>query len=278
MKILLTGKGYLASRWLQTATASSAQIVFMEGRIPDVDPTSVLEGVDVVVHLAGVVPPKGEKDPTLYDVVNHQWTTRLAKECLQRGVRLFFPSTSSVYDASDGALLKELEISNNIQGAYALAEFAAENELATLAKKGLQCAIVRFGSVFGGAPQISYDRVVNKFVKAASQGLPLTIQKDGMENLYPYTYVGDVASAINFFIERDIFSGEVFNVVSQNATMDEVVEDIRSLYPNTSVEFGNFGKKYSFGMDDIKIRALGFVPQGSLQLGIQEVAAALTHA
>lgn len=243
----------------------------MQGRIPAVRPADILKDIDVVVHLAGVVPPKGDAHPDIYDTVNHQWTVALAKECKNRGIRLFFPSTSSIYDATDGALLREDTVSERIQGAYALAQFAAEHELRSLAASGLACVIMRFGSVFGRAPHTSFDRVINKFVQAAHDGRPLTIQKNGLDLLYPYTYVGDVVQAINFAIEHNVFDGQVYNIVSQNATMGEVVNQIRKHFPAVTVNFGEFGKAVSFGMDDSRIRAHGFMPQGNIQDGIQQL-------
>lgn len=275
LTILLTGEGYIASRWLQSPSSQVKKIIRMQGRIPSVDPSTLLDNIDIVLHCAGISPPQADNDPTQYDVINRQWTALLGHACAARGVRIFFPSGSNIYNAVDGALLAEDTRCINPQDPYAQSKYDAEVELRALASQGLRSALVRFGSVFGAAPRISFDRVVNKFVRQAYTGAPLTLWGPALKQLHPYTYVGDVAKAINFVIEHDLFDNGIYNVVSENATLGDIVEHIRNIFPSVTVTEIDHAGGFSFGMDDTKIRALGFSPEGTLAQGIAEVAAAL---
>jgi nucleoside-diphosphate-sugar epimerase len=136
---------------------------------------------------------------------------------------------------------------------------------------------LRFGSVFGAAPVVNFNRAVNRFVKQAFAGEPITVWRTVLDQLRPYTHIGDCVAAINFIIERDLFFGDVYNIVSENTTVRAILAEIeKHISPRTtSIIDDERMNNFSFGMDDTKIRSLGFSPQGTLEQGIIELLSVL---
>ena len=294
--VLLTGaSGHIGSRWLaehspkvgkiialstsgapMPPTPSGVSVEVRKGTIPEVDPKSLLDGVDVVVHLAAKTPASDVTDAK-YDEINCRWVERLGSACMARGTHLFFPSTSAIYAAKQGELLVEDTERIKPQNPYAESKLKAEEALRNLAKDGLEVVIARFGSVFGHSRKPHFKTRIDAFVKDAVEGRPLSVWKNTLEQMRGYTYVGDCAKVINFCVENDLFDGEVYNVVSENATTASILDSIRAVVPNLEIELTEpeSAVNYSFGMDGTKMAKKGFEPSGTIREGVTEMVAKL---
>lgn len=294
-RILLTGaSGHIGSRWLRELSpeiesiriCTRGETIFSSipiphevyrGDLPD-DPTELLEGIDVVVHLAARIPQGGSNSLEDYDGINRQWTLKLGEACLTRGAKLFFPSTSTVYAATRDELLPEDTPYIIPQNPYALSKLMAENGLRELSGRGLSCVIARFGSVFGYSPGMHFKTRIDSFVKQAIDKKPVLVWKTALRQMRGYTYVGDCAAAINFFIDKGMFSGDVYNIVSENTTTEVILGEIKKVVPESIIELVEHAdmNAFSYGLDDRKIRSLGFSPEGTIAHGVRETAAALS--
>lgn len=286
--VLVTGAaGYIASRWLQDGTvASSLRYLVRDGSqlpegargeveygsIPDIDPETLLADSSCVVHLASRI-PTGSGEESMQELLQHEaWTERLARACIARNAAFLFVSTSAVYSAEGGILLAEDTSYVQPQNPYAASKLRTEDMLRTLTQEGLRVTILRLGSVFGLAPRMHF-RTLNLFAQQASLGKPLSVWERGITALKPYTYVGDVARAFNFILEHDLFNGDVYNVVTENRTTEDCIAILTSIVPGVTTVLTTHERMsdLSYGMDDRALRALGFVPQGSIAGGFEEM-------
>ena len=73
-------------------------------------------------------------------------------------------------------------------------------------------------------------------------------------------------------IERDIFDGRIYNVLTNNSTVRQVVETIREFVPDLDVEFvdNKIMNQLSYEVLDERFKSKGFVPAGSLKRAIGE--------
>lgn len=290
--ILITGaSGHIGSRWLAEPASCVEKVIALvrpgsvfpqissiikteirEGRIPSIDPATLLEGIDVVIHLAAATPVPGTTERE-YMKVNRDWTKRLGEECLDRQVKLIFVSTSSIYAGKDGELLTENTPHIQAQNTYAESKYAAETALRELSRRGLGVTILRFGSVFGASGGMNFRTAVNRFVQQAALGRPIEVWRTAKDQIRPFTYVGDCAAAFNFIIEHDIWKGEVYNIVSENSTVPIILEKIQTFFPESDIKFVDSERmnNFSYGADDTKIRSLGFTPHGTISDGIIEI-------
>jgi len=133
--------------------------------------------------------------------------------------------------------------------------------------------VLRFGTVYGFAPGIRFDTVVNRFAFLAAIGSPLTVWKGAESALRPYLYVGDAVGALTLAARRKEAGGSVFNVVTENAALSDVVAAVKETVPDCVVQYVEppYQQQISYGLIDSKIRSLGYEPRGSLNIGVKEV-------
>lgn len=228
-------------------------------------------GIDVVVHLAAVTDAEGSKEiPDHVEAVNFGGLKRVADACLENGVRLIFPSTTSVY-GSQTALVDERCTELKPQSPYAESKLKSEKYLVSLREKGLKFVICRFGTIFGYSIGMRFHTAVNKFVWQAASNQPLSVWKTAWKQRRPYLDLRDCVSAINFIIEKDLFDGETYNVVTKNFTVEEVVTTIKNLVPKLEVNYVDSAimNQLSYDVDASKFASQGFTTAGDIVEGIR---------
>src|ERR671925_1125084 len=101
-------------------------------------PASALDGVDGVIHLAGLSnDPTAEYDPEANWQMNAIATEALARSCVERDVeRLVFASSCSLYDGLPPGMHDETAPIEP-RGAYATSKHYGEQALQALAAEGL---------------------------------------------------------------------------------------------------------------------------------------------
>lgn len=245
---------------------------FIRDDVVTADFGKYLNGVDIVIHLAALTDAEGTlKTPRRVRKVNYKGLVQVADACMAKGVKLLFPSTTSVYGSQDSIVDEDC---NELkpQSPYAKEKLNAEKYLKKLGKQGLRYVILRFGTIFGYSIGMRYDTAVNIFTWQAANRIPLTVWKTAWEQKRPYLYLGDCINAINFIIDEDLFDGQIYNVVSGNFTVKEVVKTISQFIPKLNVSYVDspIMNQLSYEVDDKKFRNLGFKPQGKLKTGIKE--------
>lgn len=246
---------------------------FIEEDVRTADMDKYLQGVDAVVHLAALTNAEashGRVEET--ESVNLDGLKKVADACARSQVKLFFPSTTSVY-GSQATQVDETCTELKPQSPYAQTKLAAEDYLRGLKKeKALRFVICRFGTIFGTSPGMRYHTAVNKFVWQAATSRPISVWKTAWRQKRPYLDIVDCIAAINLILEKDLFNGETYNVLTQNFTVENIVNQIKEFIPalQTAYVDSPIMNQLSYEVDDSKFRKLGFDPKGSLRQGILE--------
>ena len=187
-------------------------------------PPGALDGVDAVIHLAGLSnDPTAEYDPEANWQMNALATEALGNACLAAGVeRLVFASSCSLYDGLAPGMHDE-ESQLEPRGAYATSKRYAEERLLAMVDQGLCPAILRNGTVYGWSPRMRVDLVVNTFVKDALLHERLDLHGGGWM-WRPLVDVKDVADDMIAVMEApaDAVRGEIFNVLHSNYQIREL--------------------------------------------------------
>lgn len=230
------------------------------------------DGVQAVIHLAALTDAAHSHEiPEQMEVVNFKGLQRVADACLRNNVRLLFPSTTSVY-GSQNSRVDETCRELKPQSPYAEAKLKSEAYLKKLGKKGLQFVICRFGTIFGHSIGMRYDTAVNKFTWQAVTGQPITVWRTAWKQKRPYLHLGDCVQSINLILHKDLFDKEIYNVVTENFTVEDVVNTIRKYIPSLTIDYVDspIMNQLSYEVDDSKFRKLGFKPIGNIKRGIGE--------
>jgi nucleoside-diphosphate-sugar epimerase len=241
--------------------------------------SEALHGIDAVVHLGGLVGDQAcELDPELTIAVNLTGTQETAVAARDAGVsRFVFASTCSVYGSSkellsEGSPLDPLTT-------YARTKARSEAILAEMASGAFSTVSLRYGTLYGLAPRLRFDLMVNLLTARAVKEGGFTVY--GGSQWRPFVHVDDAAEATVMALDApaSVVSGEVFNVGSdeQNHPIAEVGALIERLIPEAEViyDLDRVGDAdYCVSFAKIK-SALGFAPRRSLLDGINEIRLAL---
>jgi nucleoside-diphosphate-sugar epimerase len=167
------------------------------------------------------------------------------------------------------------------QSPYATTKLKEEELVQSLGKsRGLQATVLRFGTIFGASVGMRYHTAVNKFCWQAVMGQPLSIWRTAYEQKRPYLDLADAIRAIAFVIKQDLFDGRVYNVLTLNATVRDIVECLREFMPHVQLSFVNspIMNQLSYEVSCERFCARGFSFAGDIRRGIGETVALLAGA
>jgi nucleoside-diphosphate-sugar epimerase len=190
-----------------------------------------LDGVDSIIHLAGLSnDPTADFAPELNSESNVYATRQLADLAAteahrnDRPIRYLFASTCSVYYAPTNAdeanvtvMTEDMPIAPTAN--YSKTKRLAEVELLRIADQNplFVPVLLRKGTIFGLAPRMRFDLVVNVFTLHAWRTQQLTVHGHG-EAWRPLLHIRDAADAYIHLLSAPIekVRGEAFNLVHNN--------------------------------------------------------------
>jgi nucleoside-diphosphate-sugar epimerase len=248
---------------------------FVEADICTDNLQRLFSGSDAVIHLAAITNAAGSfENSEEVERVNLAGTERVANACAAAGCRLIALSTTSVYGVSAGVVDEDCPAEQlKPQSPYAESKLRAERLLRALGQSdGLRFVTCRFGTIYGTSIGMRFHTAVNKFAWQACLGKPLTVWRAALDQLRPYLDLGDAVDALKFILQTDRFDNNVYNVLTENATVRQVVAAIRRSIPGVQVEEVDspIMNQLSYTVSCEKFRRLGFTFRGSLEAGIRE--------
>ena len=233
--------------------------------------------IEAVVHLAAIVGDGAcQRNEELARQVNVQGTRNLAEITRALGTsRFIFSSTCSNYGVSDDALATE-ESPIHAAFIYAATKVEAESYLLRAATASFHPTILRFATVYGVAPRMSFVPLLNALVcDAVTKG---EIQLYGPSAWRPFVHVDDAVQAILACLEGtpEKISGQVFNVGGENYQKGQLVAILRRLIPKACVMTMEEADSRSYRVSFEKIaRELGFRAARKVEEGVREMVAYL---
>jgi nucleoside-diphosphate-sugar epimerase len=256
---------------------------FIEGDVTTLDLNVIFKDAYAVIHLAAITDAAGSFDKAeQLEANNYQSTVKVANACVHSGARLIALSSTSVYGTQQDVVDEDCsEDELQPQSPYAKTKLKEEQLIANLSQdKGLKAIHCRFGTIFGASPGMRFHTAVNKFCWQASMGQPITVWSTAYDQKRPYLDLFDASRAISFIITNDIFDGRIYNVLTNNATVRDVVDVIRQFIPNLEVGFvdSKIMNQLSYEVLDKRFKSKGFVTAGSLKRGVGETISLLRQA
>lgn len=262
---------------------SEGNYSFIEADITKMNLQPLMDGADVVVHLAAITDAAGSFDKAeQLEQNNFNATKRIAEACANYGVRMIALSSTSVYGTQATVVDEDCsEDELKPQSPYATTKLKEERLVQQLVKEqGLRAVIFRFGTIFGTSPGMRFHTAVNKFCWQAVMGQPITVWRTAYDQKRPYLDLGDAMRAIEFVIKKDLFNGTVYNVVTKNATVRQVVDAIKVYVPQVQLQFVDSPIMNQLSYEVLNSRFLfeGFTVQGNFEAGIYNTVSLLSAA
>jgi nucleoside-diphosphate-sugar epimerase len=227
--------------------------------------TEDLHGFDAVVHLAELSnDPLGQLRPNITYEINHAGSVRLASSCKQAGVtRFVYSSSCSVYGAGGDAYRTE-ESETEPQTAYARCKLLVERDVGLMADDDFSPTFLRNATVYGPAPSMRFDLVLNNLAGLAWTTGQIRMTSDGSP-LRPLVHVRDVCLAMACTLEapREVVHRQTFNVgdTRENYRVRDIAEAVSEAFPGCQVSFGasnGDARSYRVSFEKIHERLPGF--------------------
>jgi UDP-glucuronate 4-epimerase len=250
------------------------RFTFVNADLVTVDAERLLDGCDVVFHLAaepGVRSSWGQRfDRYLRN--NIRATQRLLEASSPApDRRIVYASSSSIYGESERLPTPE-DAAPQPLSPYGVTKLAAE-QLCRLyhANHGVHAVALRFFSVYG--PRQRPDMAFRRFCEAAVARAPIDVFGDGRQTR-DFTFVGDVVAAARAAAAADGIAGEAYNIgggarVSLAATL-ELLAGIAGHPLDVRTHERESGDVQDTGADIARARAdLGFAPATGLADGLR---------
>ena len=213
---------------------------FVEADVCTADLNTLFRGTDIVIHFAAITDAANSFEiANQVDQVNYHGTERVAQACLANGSRMLFFSTTSVYGTKEKLVDENCsEDELKPQSPYAASKLKAEKKLIELGHSdGLKSTVFRFGTIFGPSIGMRFHTAINKFCWQACVGQPITVWRTALNQMRPYLDLSDAVRAINFIIKTGSFDNLVYNVLTGNATVGEIVNIIQACVPDVQIEY-----------------------------------------
>ncbi|MGA1823485.1 MAG: NAD-dependent epimerase/dehydratase family protein [bacterium] len=248
---------------------------FFEEDIRCTDLDTYFKDIDIVIHLAAITDATTSFDKAKeVEEVNFLGTKNVAMACMRNNCRLLFPSTTSVYGVQNEIVDEECPSTClKPQSPYAKSKLDAENYVRSLDESTpLRYIICRLGTIFGTSIGMRFHTAVNKFCWQAVRGLPITVWRAALHQKRPYLDLNDAMRAFRFIIRKDLFDCSIYNVLTINTTVDEIVKSIAAHVSDVSIKYvdSEIMNQLSYTVSNDRFSKQGFEFQGNLENGIEE--------
>lgn len=254
------------------ACAASPRFRAVRGDCRDADVLKqVLADQDVIIPLAAIVgAPQCDADRAGAISTNLE-AIRLLCSLAAPDQRILFPTTNSGYGigapgepCTEDSPLRPISL-------YGETKIAAEDAIMA---RGNALSF-RLATVFGAAPRMRFDLLVNDFVfRAVHDRAIVLFESHFVRN---FIHVRDVARAFLHALDRfDTMRDRIFNVGldDANLTKRELCERIARQVPNftwVDAPIGSDPDQRNYLVSNARLTATGFVPAFSLDDGIREL-------
>ncbi|MBI4356604.1 MAG: SDR family oxidoreductase [Gammaproteobacteria bacterium] len=257
--------------------------IFEEGDVRTVELAQHTQDADVLIHLAAMTDAtRSFEMQSEMEAVNFKSTQKVVEACIQTATPLLYISSTSVYGS------QALKVDENCprevlnpQSPYAEIKLKEENFILKNCKDfGLLAAICRFGTIYGTSPGMRFHTAINKFCWQAVMELPLTVWETAYDQKRPYLHLDDALRAIVFLISHSLWDSRIYNVVSVNATVREVIHEIQAVIPSVQLKFvkHEIMNQLSYEVLCTHLAQAGFSPQMHLKEGIRDTLNLLKNA
>jgi len=183
--------------------------------------------IDVVIHLASIT--NAEESFKIKKEIflnNYGIFKNVVDFSIKKKSKLIHLSSTSVYGPQ--SLIVDEKCKNlNPKSPYADVKLLEEKLLQKKRRK-LKFVTFRFGTITGFSSGMRFHTAANKFCLNTILKKPITIWNNAMDLYRPYLSLDDAVKTIIFFINNKNFDNEIYNVLTANYTVRQILKLIEN--------------------------------------------------
>ncbi len=191
--------------------------------------------------------------------------------CSKKKVKLIHLSSTSVYGKQADIVDENCEKKYlKPQSPYAKIKLIEENMLKR--SKKLVYNTFRLGTIAGYSKGMRFHTAVNKFCLNAAFNQKISVYKTALNQFRPYLSVRDCFKLFKFCIEKNFFKNGIFNALSGNYTVNQIISKIKKRKKNIRIKFvkTKIMNQLSYHVDDSKIKSYGLKLNSDIQKDIDD--------
>lgn len=277
MKIAITGaSGFIGQEFIKKLPTSVDVLLlsrrkregYIETNYSIDELTALLQGVDLIVHLASV---RGKSDKYDTFIENEILIENILKAMVGSDCkRIIFMSSIAVYSDLRNLPWKE-EQCVSPQTFYGLSKLTGEYLCRLYAAKGIRYTIFRCGIVYG---LDHTGRMISNFISRASRKERLMLMGKSIARR-DFVYVKEVAGALMFATMGNLPENEIYNLGSGEAyTNLEVAESVNFCFGNIgNLDYVDELEEQIINsyMCSEKLYKAGFKREWNLQIALEDI-------
>jgi len=230
------------------------------------------KNIDIIIHCASLTNAENSflNKNEMY-INNLKCMKNVISFCVKKKTKLIHISSTSVY----GKQVKIVDESNDSflkpQSPYAEIKLTEEKMLKKNKQK-IKFMSFRFGTIAGVSPGMRFHTAINKFCFDVSLNQSIKVYKTAYNQFRPYLSIRDAFKVFKFCIEKNIFKNEVYNALSANLTVKQVIDMIKKYKKKIKIKSINsqIMNQLSYHVDDTKLKNLGLNLKSNVQIDIKE--------
>ena len=237
-----------------------------------------IKNIHVLIHLASITDAQnsiGEKK--FYEKNNLGCFNNVLKYCILNKTKLIHISSTSVY-GDQSKIVNENSKFLKPQSPYAEIKLKEEKILKKNSKK-IKFISLRFGTIAGVSRGMRFHTAVNKFCLNTILNENVPVWKTALNQYRPYLSLTDAFKTFQFILENDFFKNDIFNVLTGNFTVNQILNKIKKTKKKFNIKYVNSPiiNQLSYHVDDSKIKKYGLKLKSKIDTDIKDTLTLLKY-
>ena len=239
-----------------------------------------IKKIDYVIHCASMTNAEksfGKKKEMFQNNLNCFNT--VLNYCKKNKTKLIHLSSTSIYGKQTDLVDENCEKKYlKPQSPYAKIKLI-EEKILKMNNSKIKYNTFRFGTIAGVSSGIRFHTAVNKFCFNASINQPIEVYKTALNQYRPYLSLSDAFRVFQFCIEKNFFRNDIYNVLTDNCTVKQIINKIKKFKKNIKVKLVNttIMNQLSYHVDETKLKKKGLRLTGNLNKDIKDTLKLLSN-
>ena len=254
-------------------TNKKNKVEFYLKDLNDIRSLDQFKGISIVFHFASMTNAEksfGKEKEMFSNNLNCLKT--VIKFCEKTNAKLVHLSSTSVYGKQTDLVDETCEKKYlKPQSPYAKIKIMEENILKKNTKS-IKYNTFRFGTIAGVSRGIRFHTAVNSFCLNAGIGEKIKVYKTALHQYRPYLSLEDAFGLFKFCIDENFFENDIYNVVSNNFTVNQIINKIKKLKKNIKISYVNSAimNQLSYHVDKKKLSNRGLFLNSNLDRDVAD--------
>jgi len=240
---------------------------------------NIFKNVDLIIHCASYTNAENS-----FSIKNEMYKNNIncmknvVNFCIKKKAKLFHLSSTSVYGKQVKIVHEDDEQFLKPQSPYAEIKLIEEKILQNNKKK-LKYMTFRLGTIAGVSKGMRFHTAINKFCLNAGLNKKIEVYKTAYNQYRPYLTLKDLFLTFKICIENDLYNNDIYNVLSGNYSVKQIVNKIKKYKKNVKIKFvkTSIMNQLSYLVDDAKIKNLGIRLKSKIDIDIRDTLSLLNR-